>query len=278
MVTNKFAQGQKSYGPYFFGVGGGDAAPSSTSGFASAPSITSSTPTTTGGFVSQGLGLSGFGGKAGTVASNIGLNLGLNALGIPAMATTVPVSGLLALSQLAHRAGLQGQDTSGMMGLDQGTIDAALGIAEGSGPNTAANLQGTGLTPGQMATISLHAMGVDPGLISGQNANPDPTSNPDAGLVAAGAGPAGVGPGPAGAPGGSAGAPSGGGDSGNPGDFHKGGKVKPGAPKGPERRATLLEGEYVIERKAYTLHKDLVEAINRGDSRSQLAAIAKAGR
>ena len=271
-----FKETQARFGPYFFGVGeagGGAPAPSSPSGFANAPSITNSTPTTIGGFLSQGLGFgpnSGFAGKATTTGANLGLNIGLNALGIPGLAMTGPINAMLSLSQLAHRMGLQGQDTSGMMGLTQGNIDAALGVAQGSGPHVSQNItQGTGLTAGQLASLANAARGIDAGLITGQNANPDPNANPDAGLVAAGAGPSGPTSdgGNTGIGLGDAGIGIGLGDA-----YHKGGPVnKSGS-------ARLLKKEYVVNPKAAQLHRTLLEAINKGASRAELAAMMKAGR
>ena len=78
-----------------------------------------------------------------------------------------------------------------------------------------------------------------------------------------------------GAPGGSAGSPSGGGDSGNIGDFHRGGRVTKGPPKGPERRATLLEKEFVVNAKAAKLHHTLLNAINSGATKNDLARLLR---
>ena len=60
--------------------------------------------------------------------------------------------------------------------------------------------------------------------------------------------------------------------------WHKGGYVKRGPPRGPERRATLLEKEYVVKAKAVKLHRGLLEAINRGAPKGELRRLVEAGR
>lgn len=60
------------------------------------------------------------------------------------------------------------------------------------------------------------------------------------------------------------------GDAGGPGAFHTGGSVGKGAPKGPERAATLKEGEFVVRKSAAQAHRPLLEAINRGEPPKKL--------
>lgn len=59
--------------------------------------------------------------------------------------------------------------------------------------------------------------------------------------------------------------------SGGAGDaFHSGGPVGKGAPKGPERKAKLLEGEFVVKKEAAQKNRPLLDAINRGESPQKL--------
>ena len=51
-----------------------------------------------------------------------------------------------------------------------------------------------------------------------------------------------------------------------------------GAPRGPQRRGMLLEGEYVVNPKAAKLRRGLLEAINKGASKAALVKIIEAGR
>lgn len=271
--------------------GGGEGGGGSPSGFGSAPSITAASPTSLAGMLTSAITGNTAPTTAQTVPAHLGL-LALSMLGVPMSPITAPVLALGHLSQLAHRFGLTGQDTSGMMGLSQGAIDAALGIAQGSGPNVAAAIaQGLGLTAGQLASLTLNATfgrGIDANDPSGPTGPTGPTGpsggmggNDPTGLGLGDAPGAGVGPasgdaGSGGAPGGSAGAPSGGGDSGNAGDFHTGGPVRKGPPKGPNLRATLLEGEYVIRKASAKAYAPLLRAINAGEPPHVVSAVAKA--
>lgn len=63
--------------------------------------------------------------------------------------------GLGQLAQFATNRGELGQSTDGSMGLTGGQINAALGLADGSGPNVANSIaQGLGLTGGQLASLN----------------------------------------------------------------------------------------------------------------------------
>lgn len=271
-----FREQQSKFGPYYFGYeGGGDApGPGSAPNAGTLGTLSNSTPTTMGGFAAQGMGKgpgSGIVGKGTTMAANMALNVALNALGIPTAAITAPITGLLSLSQLAHRAGLVGQDTSGLAS-PQGLASMNQGV-DISNASFAALAQGLGLTNAQLDAISANAPFGQPAPA------PDPSfadisNSPDAGIGGGGGGPAG-----SGAPGGSAGSPSGGGDSGNPGDFLKGGLVKDRSrlPGGKEP-ITAHEEEFVVNPKASKLHRVLLGAINGGASKLELVALMKAGR
>lgn len=123
--------------------------------------------------------------------------------------------------------------------------------------------------------IAEAAFGLPPGLTS------DVSLSESGGLSAAAAAAAAEGQGEASGIGGVPGSTgdSGEGDAGDSGDgFHRGGPVTKGPPRGPERRARLLEGEYVVNPKAAKLRRTLLDAINRGASKSTLAQLVKAGR
>ena len=153
-------------------------------------------------------------------------------------------SGLGALSNLAGRYGMTGQDTSGLLSDAQlaqsGIVASSPGRAQ-----TIAGLLGQSLpgTPAQQAEQVSAARANEAGRVSTnvehkglEEDDPDPDADPDGG----GNGPAG--PGSASGPGGSAGAPAGGGDAGNPGDFHTGGTVRRTGP------ARVHGGEEVIRK------------------------------
>jgi hypothetical protein len=57
---------------------------------------------------------------------------------------------------------------------------------------------------------------------------------------------------------------------GDGGAFHQGGPVTEGPPAGPERHATLLEDEFVVNPKAAKKHRPLLEAINSGAPKAKL--------
>ncbi|HYE93737.1 MAG TPA: hypothetical protein VEA38_22080 [Terriglobales bacterium] len=57
------------------------------------------------------------------------------------------------------------------------------------------------------------------------------------------------------------------------GYMHEGGPVTKGAPAGPERRAMLLEGEFVVRPEAAKKHRPLLEAINSGASTKKLRSL-----
>lgn len=274
-------QAQAKYGPYYFGAnsaprtesGGGQASTPAPSA-ANALGITASSPTTMGGMIGTA-----FSGSNVSPTATLGLNTGLNLAGmfagVPAAAITTPAAVLGQLSQAARRANLPAIDT-GNLGLSTSAINAALGLT--GGPNVSNNIaQGLGLTGAQLANITLALTGLD-----AASTTPSHTDSVTADAVAEGMSAVGISGGGTGGdsgsasgPGGSAGAPSGGGDSGNAGDFHTGGLVGPGSPKGPERKAMLLEKEFVVNRKAAVLHRDLLKAINSGASRADLAAMLK---
>lgn len=65
---------------------------------------------------------------------------------------------------------------------------------------------------------------------------------------------------------------------GGDGAWHRGGYVKRGPPRGPERRGVLMEKEYVVKAKAVKLHRGLLEAINRGAPKAELRRLVEAGR
>ena len=134
------------------------------------------------------------------------------------------------------------------------------------------------------AITAENAFGPDPNL--GLSVDASPGDGPGTGTSAPGIGDPGEGnPGQDPSDGGDSGDGGGSGDSGDGGSagdsdggFHRGGFVKRGAPKGPERRATLLEKEFVIRKKAVKLHRGLLEAINRGASKVELKKLVEAGR
>mgnify|MGYP001567938646 CR=1 FL=1 len=88
----------------------------------------------------------------------------------------------------------------------------------------------------------------------------------------------GFGAGPGAGAGAAPGAGEGGPGAGDGQSYHRGGVTRKGPPRGPEARATLLEGEYVMNPKATKLRRGLLEAINKGASKAALAKIIEAGR
>lgn len=263
---------QEQFGPYYFGAGDVSApGPSTPAGMANpgAPNIASNTPTTIGGFAAQAVGAKGLGGKAATAATNIGLNALLGLANIPTMALTGPTNALLGLSQIANRFGLQGSPN---MGLALSLTPSQLGMMGFATPEALAIAAGSlGIDPDTFGSMNLSAPlgqpSLDPATLADAIAAAQEAANPSSGNSPSGniGDVGGLGGGPGDAGGGSA-------------DFHRGGRVGRGAPKGPERRANLLEGEYVINPKAAKLRHTLLEAINKGASTTQLATILKAGR
>ena len=261
-----FREKQMEFGPYYFGgSGGGEAAPAAP-GNPSAPSLDVSQAA---GPVSAGVqgakaalnatslnaALSGLTGAKGLASTIQGMGLrgatsmvpGLNAL----QGLTALFSGPLGfLSGVLGKYGLQGQDTSGM-----NVTPEALALSN----------QGVPISAAQFATLT-QWLGINPATLNAMNeAAPFGQEGDPSGVGVPGSSSGGLGGGPGDAGGGSA-------------DFHRGGRVAKGPPKGPERKSTLLEGEYVIKQKAYQLRKGLVEAINRGAPKAELAKIVKAGR
>lgn len=239
-------------------------------------------------------------------------NLGIKGLGmltgLPTAPFTLTPMVLAQLTELALKHGLQGQDVN--LGLSQEGINQALNIDQGSGPNVSAALsQGLPGTAAQQAMQSLYS-GLSPfsfgrngepdlgvrgptptladvlnGLVSAtQGAIPDGNftantnmSMPDVDLSGDYSGP-GV---PAGTPGTPAGVPSGDAPPGvtgeGNGDLHSGGTI-PGKGNRDTFKARLTPGEFVVNPKAAKLHRSLLEAINSGATKAELAGMMKAGK
>lgn len=207
-----------------------------------------------GGLLGQALGINSF--NLGPLSINpttvamslLGLAIpGFNMMSMLATAVTAP---LVALSILATKLGLQGQDTSGQIS-DADATAANFGFTT-TAAAFAALTAGIPGTQAQQAVARAAAPFGQPRGDSFTN-TADPTEGPVApgvsptpadsneGLGIGATGDGGVGPAP-GAPGGTAGAPAGGGDSGNSGDFARGGRV-PGSYPGQPRWVRAHAGE-----------------------------------
>ena len=251
-------------------------------------------------------GAPSFGMTEGLGSGNIGL---LGHLGLGAIPGGSLITALLALSKFADKMGLEGNPDEGLAAaLSQGQLEA-MGFANLSGliaganslgisPNTfaamnlAAPFGRAGLdaatleaapTRGESQTLSDTLRGADPqdavpqgvvpqGLdmtdaLSGPPATTNQGENDTQGSFGEGV------PGTDGDGIGTGGLGTGEGEG-----LHKGGLVKRGPPRGPERRATLLEKEYVVKAKAVKLHRGLLEAINRGAPKAELRRLVEMGR
>ena len=281
------AQRQQTFGPYYFGnpasmsfqereatkrqgpsrvgTGGGEPSPASL-GNPNAPSLAPGAKVNTSfanmaqnamfgnalsqpnpGLLSGNLSLQGLGNTA--LGGLLGAGVKMAGLGPASLIS----SALGKLSQFAVNRGLMGQDTSGL------APEANLAAMNQGGPISNAAFatltQGLGLTPAQLDALSQNAP-------FGRAPSPDPEGLGPVGLSDVGG--------------------LGGltGETGDPSGItqHKGGVTPKGPPRGPETRSTLLQGEYVVNPKATRLRRGLLEAINRGASKSELAKILKAGK
>lgn len=212
------------------------------SGFADAPAITNDSPMTLGGMLAQGLTTQGqtpnpYAGPA----INTGLGLAGILAGIPSFAISAPVAALGILSQLGHRFGLQGQDTSGVISEPSGPVSFEAQGALDAGA-LGALAQGLGLNAAQLDAINQEAPF---GRGGDEPAPPDPTfadiaNSPDANIGGMGqAGPADPGE-----------------DSGI-GVFRRGGTVKRTGP------ARVHQGEEVIRASEARRVRPALKQINR---------------
>lgn len=211
-----------------------------------------------------------------STAANVLGTLGATVMGIPAGPLGLLTSGLNAVTNAALKAGLVGQDTSGM-------VDQATAVANGfTSPSAmAAIAQGLGLNAAQLNAINQNAT-----FGRGKGDDPDDPEGTPAGPVGPSAtGPSAPGPAAVGESGGvgTTGAtdgPPGGDTSGTPED--KGGyigrKPRPKVDAKGHVRITALPTEFVVNPKATKLRRTLLEAINKGASNTELAGILKRGR
>lgn len=137
---------------------GGSGAPGTPSpgAFGSAPSISNDSPISFAGMLNSAItGPNATPSPLGTTAINLGLNAASFLTGIPTSVITLPTLALGLISQLAQRAGLVGQDTSGLV--SEGQLS---GMNQG-GPisnDTFSTLtQGLGLTNAQLNAITENA-------------------------------------------------------------------------------------------------------------------------
>jgi hypothetical protein len=164
---------------------------------------------------------------------------------------TLDVMGLLAgpIGSLALRAGRaamashnQATLTQGLRG-EQGARLSSQRVSEALSQNN----RGPVADPDDPTAVSLTPEDVD----IATEAEQGDTGEPD---------------GPTGGPGGNSGSPTGGGDSGNPGDFHRGGVI-PDRQRRPglEESITAQQGEYVVKLGPSKKYRRLLDAINADD-------------
>lgn len=139
------------------------------------------------------------------------------------------------MAPMSFRGGIDSEGPTGPPpgppAVSQSVIDAVNGIVNGIVADSLGLGQNTGLG------LSIGQTGTDPGPPSGE---------PSGGATATS------------------------GSGGGPGEWHTGGPVTKGAPKGPERKARLLEGEFVVRKEPAQMHRPLLEAINRGEPPKKL--------
>lgn len=273
-MPTTFREQQARFGPYYFGPqdegGGSGPGASSVTHSAATPSITNSSPTSFSGLVASAV--PGANNSLGKAAIGFGTKALGTLMGVPTAPVTMPITGLLALSQLAHRYGLVGQDTSGL------ASDSSLASMNQGGPinnaTFAALAQGLGLSNAQLAAISAKAPF---GRGDQEPAPPAPSPIGLQGLTDEGATAA------AAAAADAAGAVAAGADAAGvaAGIEDKGGyigrKPRPTV-DGKHVMVKALKTEYVVNPKATKLHRGLLDAINSGATRTDLARMMKASK